>query len=478
MINLSIATVWLGFSPVAYKASVYYHTTVTAINWLSIGVIVCSILFGILWSWLMNKMGLKASMLFSAWMMAIGAGLRICSTIEELPHTVRLIFLFTGQYMVAIVQPLALYSSPKMAAIWFPSHQRSLATTAAGMANPVGIVLTGVISPLFVNRYGMLQTRNMLIVYAALCAVCAIMTSFVMRSDGPPTPPSLGGTMTSSKDFIAGVKKVLRNKNYVVLMTAVGTGIGLYSSFATLGEQVLCPWGYSDTIAGVCSSAMTGAGLCGAVMASLIVDRTKLFAESLKFMFISASIATIVFSVTHKIYMGYLICVEMALLGFSAFGIAPIGMETGAEVTFPVGVSIGTALIQIMGQIMSTIMILILQSIGRPMTAEELIHYGSKCHSDQTTFAPNTTTSTTVQHTTITYDLTVSTYVVAGFITLIALTFLFLFRPTYHRMNAERQADALHVAIERNSGLPGVHSDSCPGSETESNETDMGAWDP
>lgn len=39
----------------------------------------------------------------------------------------------------------------------------------------------------------------------------------------------------------------------------------------------------------------------------------------------------------------------MAALGFLAFGISPIGMETGAEVTFPVGVSIGTAMIQIMG---------------------------------------------------------------------------------------------------------------------------------
>lgn len=74
----------------------------------------------------------------------------------------------------------------------------------------------------------------------------ALLTTIVMTSDEPPTPPSLGGIVTSSPDFVSGVKQVLRNKEFVVLMIAVGSGIGLYSSFATLGEQVLCPWGYTD----------------------------------------------------------------------------------------------------------------------------------------------------------------------------------------------------------------------------------------
>lgn len=45
--------------------------------------------------------------------------------------------------------------------------------------------------------------------------------------------------------------------------------------------------------------------------------------------------------------MGYLIALEMAALGLLSFGISPIGTETGAEITFPVGVSISTGLIQL-----------------------------------------------------------------------------------------------------------------------------------
>nr|XP_039250485.1 solute carrier family 49 member A3-like [Styela clava] len=448
LLNFSIATIWLGFSPVAYKASVYYNTSVSTINWLSMSTLVVSIIFGFVWSYVMNRIGLRACMLTSAWMAFIGAGLRICSTIETIPDEVRLALLFIGQVISGIVQPLAIYSAPKLAAIWFPSNQRSIATTASGMANPVGVVLTGIVSPLFVDQDGFIHMRYMLIAYSCMPLLCVVMTTIIMTSDGPPSPPSYGGTVTTSENFFAGVKEILQNRAYVILMIGVGSAIGLYSSFATLVEQVLCPWGYTDTIAGVCGSVMTLAGLVGAIIMSLIVDRTKRFSESLKFMFISAAVATIVFTVTHKMYMGYLIVLEMGMLGFLSFGISPIGMETAAECTFPVGVSIGIAMLQISGQTLSILLILLLQSLGRPMTPEELIHHGSKCHSSSFTYFNSSGTALPkVFPEVITYDLTVSTYVMSGIMTFVALSFLIFFHPTYKRMDAEKEAARIQTAI-------------------------------
>ena len=39
---------------------------------------------------------------------------------------------------------------------------------------------------------------------------------------------------------------MIKNKNYVILLFAVGGALGLYSTFATLLEQILCPFGYTD----------------------------------------------------------------------------------------------------------------------------------------------------------------------------------------------------------------------------------------
>jgi len=41
-------------------------------------------------------------------------------------------------------------------------------------------------------------------------------------------------------------KELVCNKNYMVLVLTIGGAIGLYSTFTTLLEQFLCPYGYSD----------------------------------------------------------------------------------------------------------------------------------------------------------------------------------------------------------------------------------------
>lgn len=47
--------------------------------------------------------------------------------------------------------------------------------------------------------------------------------------------------------------------------------------------------------------------------------------------------------------MGYAIIAEVALIGFFAFAIYPVGTEIAAECTYPVGVAISTGFIQLSG---------------------------------------------------------------------------------------------------------------------------------
>ena len=43
-----------------------------------------------------------------------------------------------GQFIGATVQPFILNAPPMLAANWFPTEQRTLATTICSVANPVG----------------------------------------------------------------------------------------------------------------------------------------------------------------------------------------------------------------------------------------------------------------------------------------------------------------------------------------------------
>lgn len=72
----------------------------------------------------------------------------------------------------------------------------------------------------------------------------AIAASLFVTSNGPIRPPS------ESNDGVPhvweGVKEVAKNKMFMLLAVCLGSGLGLFSVFATLMEQFLCPWGYTD----------------------------------------------------------------------------------------------------------------------------------------------------------------------------------------------------------------------------------------
>lgn len=76
--------------------------------------------------------------------------------------------------------------------------------------------------------------------------VGAVLATFFITSNGPSRPPSFGGMNATSIKVADGVRKNIRNPMFMILVVCLGGGIGLYASFATLLEQVLCPWGYTD----------------------------------------------------------------------------------------------------------------------------------------------------------------------------------------------------------------------------------------
>lgn len=104
---------------------------------------------------------------------------------------------------------------------------------------------------------------------------CLLATACLWESV-PPTPPSAGAAHSTSETFLDGLKLVgcgalggrpggpcrgavglsgrplqlARNKAYIVLAVCFGGGIGIFSSFSALLEQILCVKGYSNVSAG------------------------------------------------------------------------------------------------------------------------------------------------------------------------------------------------------------------------------------
>ncbi|KFQ04847.1 Major facilitator superfamily domain-containing protein 7-a, partial [Leptosomus discolor] len=286
---------WLTFAPVADETAAYFHISLEMVNWLSIVYLLISIPFGLVATWVLDIVGLRCAVILSAWLNMMGSVIRMFSVLKFLSLGSCYWYLFIGQCFCALAQPLIIFSPTKLAALWFPDHQRATANMIASMSNPLGILIANVLSPALVPEGKHIPL--MLGVYAVpAIAACALATVGI-HEKVPPTPPSASATNSTSQPFLTGLKMLLRNKPYIILAVCFGGGIGMFTCFSALLEQILCEKGYSNEFAGLNGALFTVCGLLGAFLLGLYVDRTRKFIESTKICFCLSALASTMFAV-------------------------------------------------------------------------------------------------------------------------------------------------------------------------------------
>ncbi|CAK8677998.1 unnamed protein product [Clavelina lepadiformis] len=433
VLSLSNAMAWLTFAPVAYKAAEFYTDppNTDTINWLSVVFMITGIPCGIVATWLIDTVGLRFSVILSAWLNGIGCVIRVISAIDGIAPSAKLPLVFIGQIIAAFAQPFVLFAPTKLSALWFKEDQRAISNMLATTANPLGIMVTNIISPILATK-----PSDMLYMLAIQCipaGVGVIMATFGWWSSLPPSPPSSSAD-AESQPFLVGLKALARNRQYYLLAWAIGGGIALFSVLTTLLSQILCPWGYTDTYVGVaCGSALIGAGFVGSAIAGVFVDKTKRFTEVTKVCYALAVVALVVFAVMHnKPYQWVLLACMCGLFGFFGIPIYPIGNELAVETTYPVGEATSSGIVFMSGQLQGIVLVLLLQSIGTDLKQPPSTN---KCTSENLGNIP-------VQ------DMSVPVYIMVGYAALIALVYIIFFRTEYKRLHAERHGSGSEESSE------------------------------
>ncbi|XP_045385264.1 solute carrier family 49 member A3 isoform X3 [Lemur catta] len=151
LLSCSNAMLWLSFAPVADTIAEHFFLSTEQINWLSLVYLVVSIPFGVVAIWMLDSVGLRGATILGAWLNFAGSVLRTlpCVAVGTL-HPFA--FFMGGQSLCALAQTLVIFSPAKLAALWFPEHQRATANMIATMSNPLGILVANVLSPALVKK--------------------------------------------------------------------------------------------------------------------------------------------------------------------------------------------------------------------------------------------------------------------------------------------------------------------------------------
>uniref|UniRef100_A0A2C9KD64 Major facilitator superfamily (MFS) profile domain-containing protein n=1 Tax=Biomphalaria glabrata TaxID=6526 RepID=A0A2C9KD64_BIOGL len=424
LINFTNALIWIIFSPVTDKTAHYYNKSIMEVNWLSLVFLVASVPSGFFASWMLDTIGLRASIIFAAWLNLIGCLLRNITIFNFVSTESKYPVLLTGQIVAACGQTFIMFTPAKVAALWFADSQRALATTVASMSNPLGILAANLMSPYIVKEQN--DISILLWICSAISLLGVLMSMIFVRKSIPPTPPSPSAA-SQSEPFFIGIKKLRKNGAFWLLTLSVGGGLALFTAYTTFLEQILCPQNYDNNFAGLSGALMIAFGIVGAFVAGLIADKTKKFSEVTKIGFCLSTLFSIAFVQLARFRgQDVLIAASIALFGCFGFAIYPTALEMAVEITYPVAEATSTGLIFLSGQIQGIIIMLIAQFIAQPLSAHDAAL--PKACPQGGSFDPQ--------------DWTIPNLMVNGLGVFYCVVITLLFHAKYKRMNAEMMAKA------------------------------------
>jgi len=181
------------------------------------------------------------------------------------------------------------------------------------------------------------------------------------RPPSPPCPPE----QESRSLVLDGLTKMIRQRDFILLMIIFFVGLGAFNAITTWIEQVLSPRNFSAIQAGNAGGVMIFGGILGALILPLLSDRSRKRVPFLVLAVVGATLGLI-----GLIYiMSYgLLLVFSFIFGFFLLSAGPLGFQYGAEITYPAPEGTSNGLLLLMGQISGIIFILGLDAFKSPQT--------------------------------------------------------------------------------------------------------------
>lgn len=308
-------------------------------------------------SWILDKLGLRIAAVSGVVGTCLGAWIK-CFSIQPDLFWVG----FIGQSIVAASQVFILSLPAKVAAVWFGPDQVSSACSIGVFGNQLGIAVGFLVPPLLVQNHDDLNLigddlRVMFYIVAGFTSLLVILVLVFFKA-APPTPPSAAQEATQtpnplqSSPFIHSIKRLLLNRNYVLLLVSYGMNVGVFYAISTLLNQiVLTHYPGHEVDAGRIGVCIVFAGMLGSVACGIVLDKTHRFKETTLAVYIFTMIGMWIYTFTLSIGHISVVYITSALLGFFMTGYLPVGFEFAAELTYPEPEGTSTGLLNAAAQV-------------------------------------------------------------------------------------------------------------------------------
>ncbi|KAL0901983.1 hypothetical protein ABMA27_007120 [Loxostege sticticalis] len=328
---------WTQYTIIQDVVTNYYGVSGNLVSWTSMVYMITYVPLIFPASWLLSRTGLRVTTIIGSLGTCLGAWLKVFSVPQDMFWLG-----FMGQTVVAMSQVFILNVPPRLAAVWFGADQVSSACSIGVFGNQLGVALGFVLPPMIVRATGTIEQigadfQVMFYLVAGVTSVLFVLILLFFKA-APSTPPSAAADMGSSLDsnFLQSIKKLMTNRNYVLLLISYGLNVGVFYAISTLLNQlVLMYYPGANEDAGRIGLVMVVAGMIGSVMCGLILDKTHRFKETTLAVYAASAVGMVVFTFTLNCGVIGVVYLSSILLGFFMNGYLPVGFEFASEVTYP-----------------------------------------------------------------------------------------------------------------------------------------------
>ncbi|XP_068673644.1 solute carrier family 49 member 4 homolog [Montipora foliosa] len=310
-------------------------------------------------TWLMDRKGLRISVLLTALLSVLGKGLQIIPFDDRKVQT---IVIHLGQFLLMAGGPVAIGAPPLLSATWFPVDERTTATAIGALAGYFGTAIAFAVGPAMVpasnydnsSDINLARTMNHKItlyscIELGLCITVFLCILFYFPSR-PPLPPSISSSRSPEVSTKASLEQLARDGQFWLLMFLAGLCCGVYFGWLSVLDIFLADFKVDAVTAGWlgCSSTIAGvfSGIVLARYADFVKNKTKqllvllLALSTISMLIFSLSCVSILPSTKPILYS------SIIFGGFVCNGTLPLFFELAVERAYPVGEGIAGGILQ------------------------------------------------------------------------------------------------------------------------------------
>jgi len=332
-ISLTMQIFWICYAPITKVAGQTLGVSDMEVGLLAMLFMYIYIPLSVPASWAIDTWGFKKSVSLGAIMMAVFGLLRGLFTQD---YTLTLI-MTVG---LAAAQPLFLNSGTKLAANWFPLHERATIIGIGGVAGLLGIVIGQIATPFMLNAWGI---GNTMLIYGIIGAISALLF-VIFAKDRPPTPAGYEERVL----MLDGLKHILTMRDFYLLAFIIFVINAIFNGVSTWVEVIVRPKGMGIDQAGLIGGLLMIGGIVGFFILPPISDRTR----KRKPVFMIGALISVPFLVLMAFVNGFgLLAVVTFLMGLFIMGVIPVALQYATEICYPAPEGTSMGLFTLAGQI-------------------------------------------------------------------------------------------------------------------------------